>query len=100
MTQTVTWVEATTNRQYRMLVPDGAPPATWGAGIQVGPPDLSALGLSKEVTDRLHMELFARGIIRKDDARYHRAEVHAALMAALQVDAGRIIEIYEETGNA
>ena len=82
-----------------MKVPDGAPEKMWGAGILVGPPDLTPLGLSKEVTTKLHNELFNRGIIDRASARRSRPEVHAALMAALRIDAERIIDLYEETGN-
>lgn len=96
----VTWTNKGEERRFVMLVPEGAPQNTWGAGIVVGPPDLTDLGLSEEVTTRLHNELFARGIIRRDDARFHRAEVHAALQSALRIDAERIVQLYEEQANA
>lgn len=81
------------------VVPDGAHERTWAAGVVLGPPDLSVLQLPEEVTTRLHNELFNRQIIRRSDARRARAEVVAALMAALRVDADRIIQAYEENGN-
>ena len=87
-------------RQTARIVPDGAPEKTWGAGIIIGPPDLSSLGLGEEVTTRLHNELFNRGILRRSDVRFRRPEVHAALMAALRIDADRIITLYEEQSNA
>lgn len=89
---------ATDGRISVVLVPEASPEKTWGAGILVGPPDLSELGLGEEVTVRLHNELFIRGIVRRDDARSNRAQIVAALMATLKVDAERIIQIYEEQG--
>lgn len=92
----------TEDRQGRKtvrVVPDGSPKATWTAGIELGPPDLSGLGFPEEVTTRLNNELVVRGIIRSSDARYRRADIHAALMSALQADANRIIELYEESPN-
>jgi len=87
-------------RKTLMNVPNGAPEKTWDQGILIGPPDLSSLGLGEEITIRLHNELFHRGIIRRQDARSRRSDVHAALMAALRVDAERIIATFEENGNA
>lgn len=86
-------------RTSAVTVPDAAPPSTWNAGILIGPPDLGELGLGEELTTRLHNELFNRGIVRRIDARARRAEVHAALMSALKVDAEKIIQIYEEQGS-
>lgn len=86
-------------RKTVRTVPDAAPEATWAGGVIIGPPDLSELELSQEVTTRLHNELYNRGIIRRGDARARRPEVHAALMAALRVDSERIIQLFEETGN-
>ena len=91
---------ANDGRKTKVLVPEGAPETTWKQGIVIGPPDLSSLGLKEEITTRLHNELFNRGIIRRGDARAQRAEVHAALMSALRVDAETIIALYEEQGNA
>lgn len=88
------------DRKSLVQVPDGAPETTWGQGILLGPPDLTSLGLKEETTTRLHNELFHRGIVRRGDARARRAEVHAALQAALRVDAESIINLYEENGNA
>lgn len=87
-------------RPTSVRVPDGTPEKLWASGIVVGPPDLTQLGLPEEVTTRLHRELYVRGIITRRDARAKRSEVHAALQAALRVDAERIIQLYEETGNA
>lgn len=87
-------------RQTARIVPDGAPQQTWSAGVLIGPPDLASLGLNEEVTTRLHNELYNRGILRRSDVRYRRPEIHAALMAALRVDADRIVALYEEQSNA
>jgi hypothetical protein len=96
---TVTHVDGV-GRKSLVHVPDGAPEKNWGQGILLGPPEMSSLGLSEEVTTRLHNELFNRGIVRRGDARARRPEIHAALMAALRVDAEKIITLYEENGNA
>jgi len=86
-------------RRSALSVPDDAPQATWPGGVLVGPPDLSGLGLPEEVTTRLHNELFHRGLLRRADVRFRRADVVAALQAALKVDAQLIIDIYEAEGN-
>lgn len=93
--QIVTYVDGF-DRKTVAEVPDGSPESQWKWGITVGPPDLSPLGLPEEVQTRLHNELYHRGIIRRGDARARRADVHAALMAALRVDSERIIQLYEE----
>jgi hypothetical protein len=63
-------------------------------GIPVGPPKLEELGLPLELEINLNNELFYRGILTASDAIKRRPEVVAALMAALKVDAGRIVDIY------
>lgn len=87
-------------RKSARTVPDDADEKTWVAGVLIGPPDLTSLGLGEEVTTKLHNELYNRGIIRRSDAKTRRSEVHAALMASLRIDADRIISLYEEQGNA
>lgn len=87
-------------RKTIVQVPEGTPENRYAQGIVVGPPDLSTLGLSEEVTTRLHNELFHRGIVRRGDARMRRPEVHAALVAALRVDVEHIVNLYEENANA
>lgn len=67
-------------------------------GIPVGPPNLEDLNLPLEIEVKLNNELFARGILTAADAIKKRPEVVAALMAALKVDAGRIIDIYVGKG--
>lgn len=81
-------------RKYERLIPDGAPMSHAKMGIQLGPPDLSTLGLGLEVTTRLHNQLHARGILTARDAEQRLNEVSAALMAALKVDAVQILDIY------
>jgi hypothetical protein len=88
---------ASNHRHYRVLVPDGAPPETWQRGIFLGPPDLDSLGLSEEVTTRLHNELFNRGIMTAADANTRRLDVQSALQYAMRVDAQSIINLYEES---
>lgn len=95
----VSYLDSGTGLKTVRTVPDDAPELMWGAGVLIGPPSFDELGLPEEVTKRIHNELFNRGIIRRGDARRNRAEVHAALMAAFRVDAERIIQLYEETGN-
>jgi hypothetical protein len=91
--------EDVAGRKTARQVPDGAPHETWRFGNIIGPPDLTPLGLPEEVLTRLNNELFARGIIRAGDARRNRAEIHAALQAALRVDAERIVQVFEENAN-
>lgn len=93
-------VDDPSGRKTVHIVPDGAPMTTWNAGVVLGPPDLTSLNLTEELTTRLHNELFNRGIIRRSDARRQRPEVHAALMSALRIDADRIVALYEEQSNA
>ena len=83
-------------RHYKVLVPDGAPIDTWSRGIVIGPPDTDSLGLSEEVSTRLHNELFNRGIITAADANTRRLDVQSALQYAMRVDAQSIINLYEE----
>lgn len=96
----VAYTDSGTGLKTARVVPDDAAPLMWGAGVLIGPPDLGGLNLPEEVTKRLHNELFHRGVIRRNDARNRRGDVHAALMAALKVDAEAIIALYEENANA
>lgn len=82
---------------YKVLVPDTADEAMWQYGIELGPPDLSTLGLPPSIEQRLHNELFVRGLISKKDLRGRRPELAAALMAALHVDAQLIASLYEDS---
>lgn len=84
------------NKQYRVLVPDDAPEGLWPAGIIIGPPDLSKLGLPPMIETRLHNELYNRGLIELRDIRKRMAELQAALQAALKVDVNTIMEAYQD----
>jgi len=87
-------------RKYKVQVPDGAPEAMWPAGIIIGPPDLSSLNLDYETETRLHNELFNRGLITLRDTRKRIQEIQAALQAAFRVDAGTIMEAYQNAGRS
>lgn len=76
------------------MLPDKALDIEAPNGVPVGPPNLGELGLPKEIEVRLNNELFARGIITAQDAVKRRPEVLGALMAALKVDAGHIVDVY------
>lgn len=84
------------DRKYKVRVPDGAPQALWQAGIIIGPPDLSELGLPVGIETRLHNELFSRGLITKRDVRKRMSDVYGALQAALQVDATTVASQFKE----
>jgi hypothetical protein len=78
--------------KYKVQVPDDAAPELWQYGIIVGPPDLTSLGLPGEFQQRLHNELFNRGLITRRDVR--QQDVFGALQAAFKVDAGLIVDLY------
>lgn len=82
-------------RKYKAQVPDNAPKHLWQAGIIIGPPDLSSLGLPKPIETRLHNELWARNLITARDVKKRVQDVHGALQSALKVDAGTIVSLYE-----
>ena len=81
-------------RKFKVLVPDDAPKSTWDAGITLGPPDLTPLGLPSKIATRLHNELFNRGLITSRDVRKRGQDVFGALQAALAVDSSSVIELY------
>lgn len=83
-------------KKYKVQVPDEAEEHLWQYGVVLGPPDLSSLGLPPSIEVRLHNELHLRGLIQKKDLVRRMPEVTAALCAAMQVDAQRIAELYEE----
>jgi hypothetical protein len=82
--------------KYRAQVPDDAAEHMWQYGVVVGPPDLTSLDLPADVQQRLHNELFNRGLITSRDVRRRSQDVFAALQAALKIDAGRITQLYLE----
>lgn len=79
-------------RSWVVLVPSGE--TNTGLGIVQGPPDVSELGLPKEVAIRLHNELFIRGLITSKDIRGRALEVAAAVMAAYRVDVVALLNLY------
>lgn len=81
-------------RYYARLIPGSQPDSAAVIGVPVGPPPLDDLGLPAELTTRLHNELYNRGIFTARDAMSRRGEVAAALMAALKVDVGRVVDLY------
>jgi hypothetical protein len=76
------------------LLPDKALDIEAPNGVPVGPPSLEELNLPKEIEVRLNNELYNRGIITAQDAVKRRPDVLGALMAALKVDAGQIVDVY------
>jgi len=87
-------------RTFRALLPDNAPASHAPRGIPVGPPHLDALRLPLAVEVRLHNELHHRGVFTARDALKRRPDVQAALMAALAVDAQRIVDLYIGSQNS
>lgn len=88
--------EATTKidgRNYYVLVPDGE--TDTARGVITGPPDLSSLNLPEDVEERLHNELFVRGMKNKRVANKRRDEVFASLQAAFSVNTDKILECYD-----
>lgn len=75
-------------------VPDDAPSSHDRYGIEIGPPDLSELGLPPEIEVRLNNELYHRGIITRNDAIKRRNDVLGALQAALKIHVQKVIEAY------
>lgn len=76
------------------LLPDKALDIEAPNGVPVGPPNLEELKLPRDIEVRLNNELYNRGIITAQDAVKRRPEVLGALMAALKVDAGQIVDVY------
>lgn len=83
-------------RYRKVIIPDNAPESHAQYGITIGPPDLDKLGLSENLTTRLHNELFNRGILTYRDVRSRRGELFSALQAVLGVEVNLIVEIYQE----
>jgi len=80
-------------RFYRVLVHDEDTDPT--RGLIIGPPAYYGdLNLPPEIEERLHMELFVRGLTDKKTALKRRQEVYAALMAALSLTVDKVLESY------
>lgn len=81
--------------KYQVLLPDGESQKNAKLGIRVGPPDLTSLGLPKEVEKRLNNALYDRGLLTRQDARRRPAEILAAWQSALQADVTRVLDVYK-----
>jgi hypothetical protein len=81
---------------YAVLVPEDAPDSNVKYGIRLGPPDLSSLGLDKEVERRLNNELYNRGLLTLRDTKRRSGDVMAAWQAAIQTDVATILNCYAE----
>lgn len=92
--KTLDYLDPNDGRMYRVMLPDGAPDTHASMGIRLGPPDLSGLGLPDALADRLHRELWVRGLITAGDVARRPDELRHSLQAALKVDALRIAELY------
>jgi hypothetical protein len=79
-------------RMYYVRLPDHENDPT--KGMILSPPDLSSLNLPAEVEERLHVEMFVRGIKDRKIATKKRQEVFAALQAAFAVSVDKILECY------
>lgn len=91
--QTVEY-KTTDGFKYQVLLPDGESLKNAKLGIRVGPPDLTSLGLPKEVEKRLNNALYDRGLLTRADARRRTAEITAAWQSALRVDVTRVLDVY------
>lgn len=78
------------------LLPDHEPDAHADMGIIVGPPDISSLGYSEDLTRRLHNALVERDILTWADFRRNRTLVLGALKDALRVDISALEGLYHE----
>jgi len=81
-------------RKFRRGLPDNAPDSDAKMGLDMGPPDLSALKLPVQVEVRLNNALFSRKIFTAKDAR-NIVQLQAALQEAYRVDAQTLQTIYE-----
>ncbi|KKN01598.1 hypothetical protein LCGC14_1126180 [marine sediment metagenome] len=91
--------EDESGRKFAVLLPPGVPDEDARMGIMLGPiVDLADVGLPLPLEIRLHNGLFSRRIFTYDDARRRPADVHGALMAALKIDAVKVIESYHVAG--
>ena len=83
-------------RMWRVKLPDGVPDEDAALGILVGPmPIVDTLNICEPTATRLHNELHRRGLFRLRDVQRKPSEVHAALMAALRLDAQTIEAEYQ-----
>lgn len=83
-----------TGRRWAVMLPQDASDADADIGIPVGPPPMMNLNLPEHAAVVLHNELHDRGMLTLKDASRNRHELHAALMAALKVDAESVMAQY------
>lgn len=81
-------------RKFWIRLPDGAQPDDYQFGLRLGPPDLSQLGLPLAVEVRVHNELYYRRLFHFSDVKRKRQDLVGALMAALKLDADKLLEVY------
>jgi hypothetical protein len=82
-------------RKYKVLLPATAPESHARMGVRMGPPPLDGLGLSSEMSVRVHNELFGLGILTYEDVkRRGLGTVTQAIQSALKVDAQAVATLY------
>lgn len=86
-------------RVFSVLVPPERPDLDPREGVLLGPvAALADLGLPLPLEVALHNGLQSRRIFDYEDARRRPNEVVSAVMAAVKLDAGRVIESYRFPG--
>lgn len=83
-------------RLSQRLIPADAPDEEASAGVLVGPPPLTALGLPLEIEVRLSNELYYRGLFTEQDLKRRRVDAAAAVMAACRLDVDRILTVLHQ----
>ena len=89
--------EDSKGRMWATRLPDDAPEEDAPMGIPLGPPPLESLALPEETEIRLHNQLFSRRLFTEKDVKTRISDVVGALQAALAVDAGAIISLYNNS---
>ena len=83
-----------TGRMWAVLMPNDSD-SNPSMGIPIGPPDSSSLGLPEDTAIRLHNQLFARGLLAKNDLKGKQKELFAAIQASYKVDITRVTELFD-----
>lgn len=89
----VVWVDSE-GRKFNSIIPAGARDAEAIKGVKFGPPPLNALNLPRDVSVRLHNELFDRGLFTYEQVRRNLGQVISAIQQALRVDAQTVATLY------
>lgn len=89
----VVWTDSD-GRKFNSVIPANAPDSAAPKGVKYGPPPLTELGLPKDVSVRLHNELFAQGLFSFDDVRYRIGDITSAIQQALRLDAQTVQTAY------